>query len=218
MRAVSSRGFVNRRVVFSSVWRFVILSHSLGSWRSFRPSALHRSLRAITLFVFELLSGVIVQADGPCLITNETDGFAILNVQQDANKFTTITWGSCTNYIYGVFSADGLNTDTSWMGQAAMWGGDRTTSWPDMTTTNLDHRFYRVVRMPPDGDFDGDGIPNAWELQYGLNPLDPSDAHADLDNDGADNLTEFLQGRDPTKGFVADSGELVNLNVFTPLE
>jgi hypothetical protein len=99
-----------------------------------------------------------------------------------------------------------------------MWGEDRATSWTDTTTTNVDHRFYRVVRMPADGDFDDDGMPNAWELQYGLNPLDPSDAQTDLDDDGVDNLTEFLQGRDPTKGAVADSGGLVNLTVFTPLE
>ena len=174
-------------------------------------------LPAIPLLAFELLSGAMIQAEEPCVIANEADGFAIVNVQQDTNRFT-ITWESCTNYIYGVFSADELNTNTLWVGRAAMWGGDHATSWSDTTTTNLDHRFYRVVRMPPDGDFDGDEMPNAWELQYGLDPLDPSDAYADLDNDGVDSLTEFLQGRDPTKGFVADSDGLVNLKVFTPLE
>ena len=99
-----------------------------------------------------------------------------------------------------------------------MWGGDATTSWTDTTATNVNQRFYQVVRMPGDGDFDSDGMPNAWELQYGLNLFDPNDAQTDSDSDGVDNLTEYLQGRDPTKEAVADSAGLVNLNVFTPLE
>jgi hypothetical protein len=129
-----------------------------------------------------------------------------------------------------------------------------------------------VQALWDDGDSDGDGIPNGWELAHGLNPTDPSDANqpstnpwahgltnlqvyqnpsvliadnystlndgipdwwkvkygffltdpsvagGDPDGDGVNNLTEFLQGRDPTKGAVADTSGLVNLKVFTPLE
>jgi hypothetical protein len=47
-------------------------------------------------------------------------------------------------------------------------------------------------------DIDGDGMPDAWELAFGLDPNDPSDALGDLDMDGATNLEEFLSGTSPT--------------------
>ena len=159
------------------------------------------------------------RADASCVITNEGDSFSIVSIQPDENKFITVTWESCTSYIYGVLSAEKPDIGALWSGQCASWGEDGAMSWTDTTiTTNIDHRFYRIVRMPPDGDFDGDGMPNAWELQYGLNLFDPDDAQADLNGDGVNNLTAYLQGRDPTKGAVTDSEGLVNLNVYTPLE
>lgn len=48
-----------------------------------------------------------------------------------------------------------------------------------------------------DNDIDGDGIPNDWEILYGLNPLDPSDADEDWDNDGISNYDEFRIGTNP---------------------
>ncbi len=47
------------------------------------------------------------------------------------------------------------------------------------------------------GDTDGDGMPDAWELAHGLNPLF-NDASLDADGDGVSNLDEFLAGTDPT--------------------
>jgi hypothetical protein len=46
-------------------------------------------------------------------------------------------------------------------------------------------------------DSDNDGMPDSWELQYGLNPT-LNNAQDDLDNDGFSNLDEFLQGTDPS--------------------
>lgn len=40
-------------------------------------------------------------------------------------------------------------------------------------------------------DTDGDGIPDKWEIRYGLNPKDPADAAADTDKDGFTNLEEY---------------------------
>ena len=47
-------------------------------------------------------------------------------------------------------------------------------------------------------DSDSDGMPDAWEAQFGLDPNDPSDASSDADNDGISNLQEFLNGTPPS--------------------
>jgi VCBS repeat-containing protein len=47
-------------------------------------------------------------------------------------------------------------------------------------------------------DFDGDGMSDAFEELYGLDPRDPSDAAGDLDGDGVSNLDEYRDNRDPT--------------------
>jgi hypothetical protein len=47
-------------------------------------------------------------------------------------------------------------------------------------------------------DTDGDGIPDAWESQHGLDPNNPADALLDSDSDGLSNLEEYLSGTDPT--------------------
>ncbi len=47
-------------------------------------------------------------------------------------------------------------------------------------------------------DSDGDGITDAWETQYGLNPNNANDAALDPDNDTTSNLAEFVAGTNPT--------------------
>ena len=46
-------------------------------------------------------------------------------------------------------------------------------------------------------DIDNDGMPDDWEIRYGLNPSDPSDAGKDLDRDGLTNLREYNLGSNP---------------------
>jgi len=57
-----------------------------------------------------------------------------------------------------------------------------------ITSTNLDPNLSAV----------GDGIPNGWKQQYGLDPFDPIVAFEDPDGDGLDNYTEYQAGTDPT--------------------
>lgn len=52
--------------------------------------------------------------------------------------------------------------------------------------------------VDPNWDSDKDGLPDAWEKLYGLNPLDPLDASGDLDKDNFTNLEEYKAGTDPT--------------------
>ncbi|MFH1026499.1 MAG: Amuc_1099 family pilus-like system protein [Pseudomonadota bacterium] len=46
-------------------------------------------------------------------------------------------------------------------------------------------------------DSDGDGIPDVYESEHGMNPLDHDDAVLDLDNDGFSNLEEYQFGSNP---------------------
>jgi len=50
---------------------------------------------------------------------------------------------------------------------------------------------------PTNPDTDGDGMPDGWEVMYGLNPLDPMDAHMDPDGDGLTNLEEYVHKTNP---------------------
>ncbi len=64
-------------------------------------------------------------------------------------------------------------------------------------------------------DSDGDGLPDGWEIRYGLNPNDPSDAMEDADGDGLSNYEEYLLGTDPTNADsdgdgISDAEELAN--------
>ena len=57
--------------------------------------------------------------------------------------------------------------------------------WPSLTSAT------------PPMDSDHDGMPDAWETQYGLNPFDASDAAFDADSDRYTNLEEFLNSTNP---------------------
>ena len=59
-------------------------------------------------------------------------------------------------------------------------------------------------------DTENDGMPDGWEVQYGLGPLDSSDARGDPDRDSFTNLEEYRNGTDPFKsdlsGFAKGDG------------
>lgn len=51
---------------------------------------------------------------------------------------------------------------------------------------------------PGEVDSDSDGMADGWEVQFGLNPNDPSDKPTDTDLDSFSNGAEFRLGTDPT--------------------
>lgn len=71
----------------------------------------------------------------------------------------------------------------------------------DPATAAIGTAFFSVERRPLNAplDSDGDGLDDVYELSHPtiLNPLNPSDAAADPDADGATNLEEYDHGTDP---------------------
>lgn len=159
-------------------------------------------------------SGMMLMDEDSCTITNEDDLFTIIGIEWATNGYTTVTWQSCSDHIYGVFSADELSMSTVWIGRAGMWGDDGSTSWTDTNAAStLTSQFYKVVRIPPNEGFNGDVIPSGWAVDNGLNPVDSSLDSEDPDGDGYVNLEEYLNGTDPNSantlpGFVINGGNL----------
>jgi hypothetical protein len=69
-------------------------------------------------------------------------------------------------------------------------GSDPDALWNGELTYAVGSTF------PTDNDLDG--MPNSWEVAYGLDPDDPADATLDGDDDGQANLAEYFAGTDPT--------------------
>lgn len=79
----------------------------------------------------------------------------------------------------------------------------------------LNSTFY-LIRVG-NGDANNDGLPNAWQTLYFGSPGAVAAApNADPDGDGLTNLQEFLLGRNPTKGAVADTTGAVSLRIYSP--
>jgi hypothetical protein len=65
---------------------------------------------------------------------------------------------------------------------------DEVGGWPLLRTRGVRH------------DSDRDGMPDAWETAYNLDPSDPADGAQDRDHDGYTNLEEYLNALVPTAG------------------
>ena len=76
-----------------------------------------------------------------------------------------------------------------------MAGVDELTSLSDKVASggrlNVNALFANA------NDTDRDGMPDTWEVHYGLDPDDPTDAALDNDGDFLSNLQEFRNGCDP---------------------
>lgn len=83
-----------------------------------------------------------------------------------------------------------------------------TTTAQSTEGTNLPSEHTWTFSVSTE-DSDGDGMTDAWEIEYGLDPDDPSDADEDSDGDGVSNLQEYLDGTDPTdvNDFLIDDEE-----------
>jgi pectate lyase len=67
--------------------------------------------------------------------------------------------------------------------------------WTHQSATGLDNGGYGSLDgAPAPVDTDGDGMPDAWETLYGLDPQQASDGAADFDHTGYANLEKYVDG------------------------
>ena len=58
---------------------------------------------------------------------------------------------------------------------------------------------YPEYKGTPNKITNGDGIPDAWKIKYGIDPKGPSIANGDMNGDGYTNIEKYINGIDPTK-------------------
>lgn len=82
-----------------------------------------------------------------------------------------------------------------------------TTCVSSVSGATIRREARRAVTLGAPVDSDGDGMFDAWETLYGLNPQDPSDAASDLDGDGVANVLELHYRTNPANSDTDGGGE-----------
>jgi hypothetical protein len=71
--------------------------------------------------------------------------------------------------------------------------GKSGSLWTDQTATGLTNSGYGILAGgATPTDTDKDGMPDAWETKYGLNPNNAADASGDFDHTGYTNIEKYV--------------------------
>lgn len=105
-------------------------------------------------------------------------------------------------HVFAEEPADQLDYDNDGLSNAEEY--ELGTKPRSVDTDNDGLTDWEEVRVyltnPFDADTDHDGIPDLWETSNGFDPNDAADAAQDPDNDGLNNLEEYLNGTDYANG------------------
>ncbi len=96
--------------------------------------------------------------------------------------------------VHGVIQLTGTYPSITFTHTRENWHGFTVGVISD--TSNIDNSL----------DTDGDGIPDTWEIKYGLDPNNPYDSVKDSDNDGLVSLFEYYFGSSPNDEDSDDDG------------
>jgi heme/copper-type cytochrome/quinol oxidase subunit 2 len=107
-----------------------------------------------------------------------------------------VTAADAQNNVIKVFADWDWNKTAGFIGSDGIFKARKPGVW-NLTANYQGLKTEVTVTVVVGKDFDGDGMPDAWELDHDLDPLRGSDATEDLDKDGLSNLQEFVNGTDP---------------------
>ncbi len=157
-----------------------------------------------TINPYPLYGAIIVaDIDGDILFTWDIDSGGIKRVIFFENKSTIVYIGMALNVIRCIKLKEGGIYNIYWQGIPP----SRNLAYYDSDYDQLSNPLeYNIGTRPDHPDTDYDTLPDGWEYMNNLNPLDPTDATLDNDNDGLNNIAEYKYGGDPWDSDTDDDG------------
>lgn len=142
----------------------------------------------------EVVGNYACMADG----TNGLQVIEIVKKDCDADgmldSWETASFGTLTNAANGDADGDGVSNRGEYLAGLSPAGND--TDHDGL----LDGAEVNTHRTDPrNRDTDGDGMPDGWEAEYALDPGE-NDALAHADDDGFNNVSEYVAGTNPRDG------------------
>ena len=128
----------------------------------------------------------------------------------DDSRYLLLTGAPLAGTHFGLYMLDrdtGVVTEVEppsrdrFVGSSALISGDgRTAAYHVSSPTQARPRCSVVPHIAAvNADADADGLTDAWETTFGLDPLDPADASLDQDGDGATAAQEFAASVAPSR-------------------
>jgi streptogramin lyase len=160
----------------------------------------------------EPIEGVRVKTDGKMSALSFSDGFyrmvhpaGIFTITAEAPGYEPASFsgiavgeGGATILNFALYYLDDSDSD----GIPDNQDNCPNTSNSNQIDSDNDGKGDACDAFPHDPDAwldtDGDGMPDSWEEQFGLDPEDENDGSEDLDGDGYSNRQEYQGGTDPT--------------------
>lgn len=141
---------------------------------------------------------------------NHVDSAVVLSAPYSSLTASLPTTTAAAAYAYDVANA-GASLHRDAVDQQVIANvtslGTKGSMWSHQTSTGLTNSGYGVLNGGNAADdTDGDGMPDDFEITYGLNPYSAADAAGDFDATGYSNLEKYANGiADGTYGY-APSG------------
>ena len=195
-------GFGNAFLVDDSSVDFVALAEARETDKALRRLELENGLRvADELDALEAAESEMMQM----AYEYPTNNALWLEITSVTNDFANlIVHGTVADEVYEILSQESL-TNGPWASEGTILGAAEQNWTATMISVGLrTNSLFLWARSWQDSD--GDGLPDWWELEHGLDPHNAdtgdtgvSDGYKDSDNDGWTNLEEYQHGTNPNQ-------------------